>query len=207
MIKISILFIWGTFTGCYIYHSDKISILVHMRDFHRVLYIPTLHKISILFIWGTFTGCYIYVTLIRSRYCSYEGLSQGAIYTHSDKISILFIWGTFTGCYMDTHSDKISILFIWGTFTGCGYIPTLIRSPILLTVLVGGMRRSPAAAERNWEWPALRGKRDTKLGQVCWCGIVETFINSTAQFKFDSFWERKPVEPNMHQTGDAGPSR
>ena len=78
--------------------------------------------------------------------------------------------------------------------------------PPIVTVLVGGMRRSPAAAERNWEWPAWEESgtqnSDRYAGAASW-----RHVNSTAQFKFDSLWERKPVEPNTHQIGDAGSSR
>ena len=102
--------------------------------------------------------------------------------------------------FLKTGKVKVpSLRSVGRLFQATGPATEKPRDPTV-TVLVGGMRRSPAAAERSWEWPAWRGKRDTEFGQVCWCSIVRTFVNSTAQFKFDSLWERKPVEPNTHQT-------
>ena len=56
--------------------------------------------------------------------------------------------------FLKTGKVKVpSLRSVGRLFQATGPATEKPRPPIV-TVLVGGMRRSPAAAERNWEWPA-----------------------------------------------------
>ena len=127
--------------------------------------------IDVLAIFYRFKIVWIELKLVLVMRLSYNRRKGAVQLFISQQINVFSV-----GNFLKTGKVKVpSLRSIGKLFQATGPATEKPRPPIV-TVLVGGMRRSPAAAERNWEWPAWEESgtqnSDRYAGAASWRNIV-----------------------------------